>query len=228
MKYFTPIIILLLMQHQCSSYSSANLSPKSNLSTESETTSIILDDSLSNSMLLNCNLWLNSWDGGLMLDSFVFAGSYTLPPLTWWENFDVLDDIPFLYHDMLYYSPNGLYALDLYSSHIILSEHNKMIHATLDVDTKVYLIDVGHKQRIPILQCGSLENIDDGFWLSDTMAAFVGFETFLDNGNQTYQPYLLLMNVFTGDAMEYIYPEIFSNANENFLKQKFSKIIFDY
>lgn len=228
MKYFTPIIILLLMQHQCSSYSSANLSPKSNLSTEVETTEIILDDSLSNAMLLNCNLWLNSWNGGLMLDSFVFACSYTLPPLTWWENFDISEDTFFLYHDMLCYSPNGLYALDLYSSHIILSGHNKMKHATLDVDTKVHLIDTQHKQRMPILQCGSLESVDDGFWLSDSMVVFVGFETFLDNGNQTFQPYLLLVNVFDRGASEFRYNKVFSNTNEEFLRQKFPAIYFDY
>ena len=179
-------------------------------------------------IILNCNLWLNSWDGGLMLDSFVFADSYTLPLLTWWEKFDVLDDTPFLYHDMLYYSPNGLNALDLYSSHIILSKHNKMIHAILDVDAKVYLIDTRHKQRMTILQCGSLESIDDGFWLSDSMAVFVGSETFLDNGNQTYRPYILLVNVFNRSASEFQYNKVFSNTNENFLKQKFPWISFDY
>lgn len=228
MKYFTPIIILLLMQHQCSSFSSANLSSNSNLSIELDTNAIALDDSVSNAMLLNCNLWLNSWKGGLMLDSFVFADSYTLPLLTWWEKFDVLDDTLFLYHDMLYYSPNGLNALDLYSSHIILSKHNKMIHAILDVDAKVYLIDTRHKQRMTILQCGSLESIDDGFWLSDSMAVFVGSETFLDNGNQTYRPYILLVNVFNRSASEFQYDNVFSNTNENFLKQKFPWISFDY
>lgn len=217
------------MLHQCSSYSSDNLSPKSKHSTEVETSAILLDDSLSNAMLLNSNLWLNSWDGGLMLDSFVFAGSFTLPPLTWWENFDISEDTSFLlYHDMLCYSPNGLYALDLYSSHILLSEYNKMKHATLDVDIKVHLLDTQHKKRMLILQCGSLESVDDGFWLSDSMVVFVGFETFLDNGNQTFQPYLLLVNVFNRGASEFRYNKVFSNTNEEFLRQKFPAIYFDY
>ena len=227
MKYFIPMILLLLMQHQCSTSSSSKLSSENEQLMQGGKKTVIVEDSLSNALFLNCTTWINSWEKNLTTDSFVFVKKFMLPSISWWEDFDILEESNALYCDMLCHSPNGMWVLDLYSSQIELSKDNSKIHGTMDVDTEVYLIDVKRKQKMPIFQCGSLESVDDGFWLSDSVTIIVGSTTCLENGSQTYQPYMLMINVFTGNASEFKYTKKFPHPNMNFLKQKFPKIIFD-
>ena len=137
----------------------------------------VMDDSLSETLRQHCNLWLNSWERELKTDSFTLTRSYTAPQSTDWENFDVSDKCFSDYQDKIYYSPNGSYALDLYSYNLTLNKKGAKTHAALDADIQIYVIDIAHHQRLPILFLGPSASIDDGYWLSDSTVILVGWES---------------------------------------------------
>lgn len=188
----------------------------------------VMDDSLSETLRQHCNLWLNSWERELKTDSFTLTRSYTAPQPTDWENFDVSDKCFSDYQDKIYYSPNGSYALDLYSYNLTLNKKGAKTHAALDADIQIYVIDIAHHQRLPILFLGPSASIDDGYWLSDSTVILVGWESCDDCPEEAYRPNVCKINVITGETAEYQYDATFPHYNKDFLKQKFPNIIFDF
>lgn len=226
MKQYIPFIFLLLLFPYCSTPTSSTLENNQTSQTYSEIA--VMDDSLSESLHHNCSLWLNSWERGLKTDSFALVRSYTSTLSTDWEEFDISEKDFSDYWDMIYYSPNGSYAVDLYSYNLILNKKGAEIHAVLDADIQIYLIDIAHHQRVPILFLGPTASIDDGYWLSDSIVVLVGWERCFDCPEEAYRPNVCKVNVFTGETFEYQYNAIFSQNNKDFLKQKFPEIIFDF
>lgn len=189
---------------------------------------IIMDDSLSETLRQHCNLWLNSWERELKTDSFALVRSYISSLSTDWEKFDISEKYFSDYRDKIYYSPNGFYALDLYSYNLILNKKGAKTHAVLDADIQIYVIDIAHHQRLPILFFGPSASIDDGYWLSDSTVVLVGWERCFNCPEEAYTPVVSKVNVFTGKTVEYYYKSVFSHYNKDYLKQKFPKIIFDF
>ena len=226
MKQYIPFIFLLLLFPYCSTPTSSTLENNQTSQTYSEIA--VMDDSLSESLHHNCSLWLNSWERGLKTDSFALVRSYTSTLSTDWEEFDISEKDFSDYRDVIYYSPNGSYAVDLYSYNLILNKKGAEIHAVLDADIQIYLIDIAHHQRVPFLFLGPTASIDDGYWLSDSTVVLVGWERCFDNPEETYCPNVCKLNVFTGETVQYNYNAAFSQNNKDFLKQKFPEIIFDF
>ena len=188
----------------------------------------VMDDSVSETLCQQCGLWLNSWERELKTDSFTLVRSYTSPLTTNWEKFDISDKCFSDYQDKIYYSPNGSYALDLYSYNLTLNKKGTKTYAELDVDIQIYVIDIDHHQRLPILFLGPSASIDDGYWLSDSNVVLVGWERCIDCPEEAYRPNVCKINVFTGETAEYQYDAAFPHYNKDFLKQKFPNIIFDF
>ena len=224
-QYIIPFIFLLLLFPYCSTPTSSTLEKNQTSQTYSET--VGMDDSLSESLRHNCSLWLNSWEKGLETDSFALVRSYTASLSTDWEEFDISGKDFSDYRDKIYYSPNGSYALDLYSYNLILNKKGAETHAVVDADIQVYLIDIPHHQRRPVLFLGPTASIDDGCWLSDSTVVLVGWERCFKCPEEAYTPIVSIVNVFTGKTVEYQYNAAFSHYNGDFLKQKFPKIIID-
>jgi hypothetical protein len=189
---------------------------------------VVMDDSLSESLHRHCSLWLNSWERELKTDSFTLTRSYTAPQPTDWENFDVSDKCFSDYQDKIYYSPNGSYALDLYSYNLTLNKKGAKTHAALDADIQIYVIDIAHHQRLPILFLGPSASIDDGYWLSDSTVILVGWESCDDCPEAAYRPDVCKINLIAGETAEYQYDATFPHYNKHFLKQKFPNIIFEF
>lgn len=187
----------------------------------------VMDDSLSESLHQHCSLWLNSWERGLKTDSFALVRSYTSALSTDWEEFDISEKYFSDYRDKIFYAPNGSYALDMYSYSLILNKKDAEIHAVVDADIQVYLIDIPHHQRRPVLFLGPSASIDDGYWLSDSTVVLVGWDRCVDCPEEAYRPNVRKINVFTGETAEYQYDAAFPHYNKDFLKQKFPAIIFD-
>ena len=187
-----------------------------------------MDAILSEKLQQNCSLWLNSWERGLKTDSFALVRSYTSALSTDWEEFDISEKYFSDYRDKIFYAPNGSYALDMYSYSLILNKKGAEIHAVVDADIQVYLIDILHHQRRPVLFLGPSSSINDGYWLSDSTVVLVGWERCFDCPEEAYRPYVGKVNVFTGETANYYYNTTFSHYNKDFLKQKFPKIIFDF
>ena len=189
---------------------------------------VVIDDSLSESLHRHCSLWLNSWEEELKTDSFTLVRSDTLPLSNDWEKFDISDKCFSDYQDKIYYSPNGSYALDLYSYNLTLNKKGAKLYAVLDADIQIYVIDIAHYQRLPILFLGPSASIDDGYWLSDSNVVLVGWKRCVDCPEEAYRPNVRKINVFTGETAEYQYYAAFPHYNKDFLKQKFPAIIFDF
>ena len=226
-----PIIILafvlLLTQNRCTTCSTSKSFSDSEKTLTEDTSRAMMDAVLSEKLQQNCILWLNSWERGLKADSFALADSYTSPLTTDWEKFDISEKYFSDYLDKIYYSPNGSYALDLYSYNLILNKKGAEIHAELDIDIQVYLIDIPHHERRPIIFLGPSSSIDDGYWLSDSTVVLVGWEMCYDCPKEAYIPVVRKVNVFTGETVEYDYNVAFPHYNSGFLQQKFPEIIFD-
>ncbi len=240
-QFFIPFIFLMLMCFKCSTHTStsslfendqtsqsATSVPTNNQISQTYSEITVMDDSLSSTIQQHCSLWLNSWGRELKTDSFAYVRSYTSSLSTDWEKFDISDQHFSDYQDKVYYSPNGSYALDLYSYNLILNRKDAKIYAELDADIQIYVIDIPHHQRLPILFLGPSESINDGYWLSDSIVVLVGWERCFDCTEETYRPNVCKFDVFTGEIVEYHYNATFSHCNNNFLKQKFPKIIFDF
>ncbi len=226
MKQYIPFIFLLLLFPYCSTPTSSTLENNQTSQTNSEIA--VMDDSLSESLCHNCGLWLNSWERGLKTDSFALVRSYISTLSTEWEEFNISEKDFSDYRDKIYYSPNGSYALDLYSYNLILNKNGAKIHAVLDADIQIYVINIAHHQRVSILFFGPSASIDDGYWLSDSTVVLVGWERCFDCPEEAYRPNVCKVNVFTGETFEYQYNATFSQYNKDFLKQKFPEIIFDF
>ena len=239
MKQYIPFIFLLLLFPYCSTPTSSTLennqaSPSAiSIQNKDQTCQTfseiaVMDDSLSESLCHNCGLWLNSWERGLKTDSFALVRSYISTLSTEWEEFNISEKDFSDYRDKIYYSPNGSYALDLYSYNLILNKNGAKIHAVLDADIQIYVINIAHHQRVSILFFGPSASIDDGYWLSDSTVVLVGWERCFDCPEEAYRPNVCKVNVFTGETFEYQYNATFSQYNKDFLKQKFPEIIFDF
>ena len=187
-----------------------------------------MDDSLQETLHQHCSLWLNSWERELKTDSFALVRSYKSSLSTDWEKFDISEKYFSDYRDKIYYSPNGFYALDLYSYNLILNKKGAKTHAVLDTDIQIYVIDIARHQRLPILFLGSTASIDDGYWLSDSTVVLAGWERCFDCPEEAYRPNMYKVNVFTGETVKYDYSTTFSQYNKDYLKQKFPKVIFDF
>ena len=224
---FIILIVLSLTQYRCSTCSSSKSFSDSEKTLTEDTNRVMMDAALSEKLQQNCGLWLNSWGRGLETDSFALVRGYTSPLSTDWEEFDISGKDFSDYRDKIYYSPNGSYALDLYSYSLILNKKGAEIHAVVDADIQVYLIDIPHHQRRPVLFLGPTASIDDGCWLSDSIVVLVGWERCYDCPEEAYRPNVCKVNVFTGETVEYQYDAAFSHHNSGFLKQKFPDIIFD-
>ena len=224
---FIILVILSLTQYSCSTCSSSKSFSDSEKTLTEDTNRVMMDAVLSEKLQQNCSVWFNSWERGLKTDSFALVSSYTSPLSTDWEEFDISGKDFSDYRDKIYYSPNSSYALDLYSYNLILNKKGAEIHAELDVDIQIYVIDIAHHQRYPILFLGPSSSIDDGCWLSDSTVVLVGWEMCLDCPEDAYRPVVRKVNVFTGETVEYQYNAAFPHYNMGFLKQKFPKIIFD-
>jgi len=224
---FIILVILSLTQYSCSTCSSSKSFSDSEKTLTEDTNRVMMDAALSEKLQQNCGLWLNSWGRGLETDGFALVRGYTSPLSTDWEEFDISGKDFSDYRDKIYYSPNGSYALDLYSYSLILNKKGAEIHAVVDADIQVYLIDIPHHQRRPVLFLGPTASIDDGYWLSDSIVVLVGWERCYDCPEEAYRPNVCKVNVFTGETVEYQYDAAFSHYNGDFLKQKFPKIIFD-
>jgi len=220
-------VVLLLTQYRCTTCSSSKSFSDNEKTLTADTNRVLMDDVLSEKLQQNCSLWLNSWEKGLKTDSFTLVSNYTLPLSTDWEEFDISDKYFSDYRDKIYYSPNGSYALDLYSYNLILNKKDAKTHAVLDSDIQIYLIDITHHQRHPILFLGPSSSINDGCWLSDSTVVLVGWERCFDCPEEAYRPYVGKINVFTGETIGYQYDAAFSQYNKDYLKQKFPDIIFD-
>ena len=221
-------VVLLLTQYRCTTCSSSKSFSDNEKTLTADTNRVLMDDVLSEKLQQNCSLWLNSWEKGLKTDSFMLVSNYTLPLSTDWEEFDISEKDFSDYWDKIYYSPNGSYALDLYSYSLIIDKKGAEIHAELDVDIQIYVIDIAHHQRLPILFLGPSASIDDGYWLSDSNVVLVGWDRCVDCPEEAYRPNVCKVNVFTGETFEYQYNATFSQYNKDFLKQKFPEIIFDF
>ena len=145
-----------------------------------------------------------------------------------WEKFDISDKCFSDYQDKICYSPNGSYALDLYSYNLLLNKKGAKLYAVLDADIQIYVMDIAHHQRLPVLFLGPSASIDDGYWLSDSNVVLVGWERCVDCPEEAYRPNVCKINVFTGETAEYQYDAAFPHYNKDFLKQKFPAIIFDF
>lgn len=235
-----PILLLMLLCFHCSAPTSTSSMFEREQSSQSATSTstndqtkqtfsefAVMDDSLSRTLRQHCSLWLNSWERSLRTDSFAFVRNYTSPLPANWEKFDISDQHFSDYRDKIYYSPNGSYALDLYSYNLIINRKNDKIYAELDLDIQVYVIDIPRHQRHPILFVGPSESIDDGYWLSDSTVVLVGWEMCYDCPKEAYIPVVRKVNVFTGETVEYDYNVAFPHYNSGFLQQKFPEIIFD-
>ena len=188
----------------------------------------VMDDSLSESLRQNCSLWLNSWERELKTDSFALARSYTSSLSTDWEKFDISEKCFSDYRDKICYSPNGSYALDLYSYNLILNKKGAKTYAELDADIQIYVIDIAQHQRLPILILGPSASIDDGYWISDSTVVLVGWERCFNCPEEAYTPIVSKINVFTGETVKYHSNATFSHYNKDYLKQKFPEIIFGF
>lgn len=240
-NFFVPLLFLMLICCHCSTPTSTSSSFENDQAFQSITTVptndqtsqmnsgiTVMDDSLSSTLHQNCRLWLNSWGNELKTDSFVFVSSYTLHPSTDWEKFDISGENFSDYQDKIYFSPNGTYALDMYSYNLILNKKESEIYAELDADIQIYVIDIPHHQRLPILFLGPSASVNDGYWISDSTVVLVGWERCFDCHEEAYRPEVCKVNVFTGEAVKYQYNAVFSHYNRDFLKRKFPKIIFDF
>ena len=226
-QFIILVVILLLTQYRCTTCSSSKSFSDNEKTLVADTNRVMMDDVLSKKLQKNCSLWLNSWERGLKTDSFTLVDSYTSPLTTDWEKFDISEKDFSDYRDKIYYSPNGSYALDLYSYNLILDKKGAEIHAELDVDIQIYVIDIAHHQRHPILFLGPTASIDDGCWLSDSTVVLVGWEMCYDCPEEAYIPVVRKVNVFTGETVEYDYNVAFPHYNSGFLQQKFPEIVFD-
>ena len=226
-QFIILVVVLLLTQYRCTTCSSSKSFPDSEKTLTDDTNRVMMDDFLSEKLQQNCSLWLNSWERGLKTDSFALVSSYTSPLSTDWEEFDISEKDFSDYRYMIYYSPSGSHALDLYSYSLILDKRGAEIHAVVDADIQVYLIDIPHHQRRPVFFLGPTASIDDGCWLSDSTVVLVGWESCFDCPEEAYRPNVCKINVFTGETVEYQYNAAFPHYNMGFLKQKFPKIIFD-
>lgn len=220
-------VVLLLTQYRCSTSSSSKSFSDNEKTLTEDTNRVMMDAILSEKLQQNCSLWLNSWERGLKTDSFALVRSYTSALSTDWEEFDISEKYFSDYRDKIFYAPNGSYALDMYSYSLILNKKGAEIHAVVDADIQVYLIDIPHHQRRPVLFLGPTASIDDGCWLSDSTVVLVGWESCDDCPEEAYRPNVCKVNVFTGETVEYQYDAAFSQYNGDFLKQKFPKIIID-
>ncbi|MBR4135767.1 MAG: hypothetical protein IKU03_05100 [Bacteroidales bacterium] len=226
-QFIILVVVLLLTQLRCTTSSSSKSFSDSEKTLTEDTNQAMMDAVLSEKLQQHCSLWLNSWERGLKTDSFALVRSFTSPLSTDWEEFDVSDKNFSDYRDKIYYAPNGSYALDLYSYNLILNKKGAKIYAVVDADIQIYLIDIPHRQRRPVLFLGPSSSIDDGFWLSDSTVVLVGWERCFDCPEEAYRPDVLKVNVFTGETVEYQYNAAFPHYNSGFLKQKFPEIIFD-
>ena len=226
-QFIILVVVLLLTQYRCTTCSSTKSFSDSEKTLTEDTSRVMIDGALSEKLLQNCSLWLNSWERGLKTDSFALVRSYTSSLSTDWEKFDISEKYFSDYRDKIYYSPNGSYAVDLYSYNLILNKKGAIIHAELDADIQIYLIDISHHQRRPVFFLGPSSSIDDGCWLSDSTVVLVGWERCFDCPEEAYRPNVRKVDVFTGDTDEYQYTAAFSQHNKDFLKQKFPDVVFD-
>ena len=133
-QFIILVVVMLLTQYSCSTCSSSKSFPDSEKTLTTDTNRVMMDDVLSKKLQQNCSLWLNSWKKGLKTDSFALVDSYTSPLTTDWEKFDISEKYFSEYLDKIFYSPNGSYALDLYSYSLILNKKGAEIHAVVDAD----------------------------------------------------------------------------------------------
>ena len=227
-QLFIPFLFMMLMSSHCSTPPSTSSSIENNQTSQTYSEIAVMDDSLQETLHQHCSLWLNSWERELKTDSFALVRSYKSSLSTDWEKFDISEKYFSDYRDKIYYSPNGFYALDLYSYNLILNKKGAKTHAVLDTDIQIYVIDIAHHQRLPVLFLGPSASIDDGYWLSDSTVVLVGWERCFDCPGEEYRPDVCKVNVFTGETVKYNYIATFSHYNKDFMKQKFPKIIFDF
>ena len=221
-------VVLLLTQYRCTTCSTSKSFSDSEKTLTEDTSRVMMDADLSEKLQQHCSLWFHSWERELTTDSFALVRSYTSLLSTDWEKFDISEKHFSDYRDKIYHSPNGSYALDVYSYNLILNKKGAKTYAELDADIQIYVIDIAHHQRLPILFLGPSASIDDGYWLSDSTVVLVGWERCLDCPEEAYRPVVRKVNVFTGETDEYHHTAAFPHYNKDYLKQKFPEIIFDF
>ncbi|WP_282086931.1 hypothetical protein [Aquimarina algiphila] len=132
-----------------------------------------LSDSISNKVLDN-KLWIKSWldiDSTFSINDFEKEFEKRLK-LNWF-NYEQ-SELKIKSFDSLLIRSNQGKLIDLYSYNTVFEEEEGSIFVQSGVDTKVF-IDNGNNKRTELITTGSIEIVEDAFWMDDDTIILLGY-----------------------------------------------------
>ena len=134
-----------------------------------------------------------------------------------WLTYDPYDKYLMKFDTLLIYSANKL-ALDLYSYNTLIEIVGTKIFVGFDVDSKIYVAVKEKKTRVEIVQGGSYEIIEEGFWLDNNRVVLLGYTT-----EETNVPFIWVIDITTKKQISYCYKGSFKGQRSNYFLVKYPK-----
>jgi hypothetical protein len=166
--------------------------------------------------------WINSWkiiDSTFLLNKNFNEEIKGEINSEWFKSKDLGDYINSF--DTLWSYSKKNKVIDQYSYNTILKRKNDSIFVSFGVDTKVY-IDDGRNTRMVLVTTGSIEKIEDNFWLDENRIILLGYSY-----ENKLTPFIWLFDLKTKEKIRYLYEEEFNVVKKDFLLYKFPHLFND-
>lgn len=184
-------------------------------------------DSLYNIAFEKREIWFKSWRVDMREHDFRYDSRGELKSANQWTENEIDTAYLSLYKDLLFYSPDSLLFLDIYSYRVGLTKEGKTLVGVFDVDTKVVLVDIFNRKSRLLITAGTVANYDDCLWLDKNTFLLMGsYSEFIEN-KECFRPFILIYDVKNNLYCKYVFTNTIDKLNQQFFMKRYPFIKID-